>query len=62
MPFDLEKSIAAWRRPYEVSSAFSAEDLEELENHLRDRIEDAVGKGRSEEDAFRLAIRRIGFA
>lgn len=60
MSFDLEKSIAAWRRPYEVNAAFSDEDLEELENHLRDRIEDAMGKGQSEEDAFWIAIRRIG--
>ena len=27
MPFDLEKSIAAWRRPYEVNATFSDEDL-----------------------------------
>ena len=60
MPFDLETSIAAWRRPYEVNSAFSEEDLEELENNLRDRIEDTIGAGKSEEEAFHIAIRRIG--
>lgn len=60
MSFDLEKSIAAWRRPYEVSLAFSGEDLEELENSLRDRIEDMLGEGKSEEEAFQIAIRRVG--
>ena len=60
MSFDLEKSIAAWRRPYEVNPAFSDEDLEELENNLRDRIEDIGGDGRSEEEAFWIAIQRFG--
>ena len=60
MSFDLEKSIAAWRRPYEVNSAFSEDDLEELENNLRDRIEDIIRKGGSEEEAYRMAIKRIG--
>lgn len=38
MSFDLEKAIAAWRRPYEVNPAFSAEDVEELEGSLRDSV------------------------
>ncbi|MEM8486359.1 MAG: ABC transporter permease [Bacteroidota bacterium] len=60
MTFDLEKSIAAWRRSYEVNPAFSNDDLEELENSLRDRVEDAKGKGISEKKAFYMAIERIG--
>ena len=60
MPFDLEKALAAWRRPYEVNPAFSADDLEELENSLRERIEALVGQGLSEKEAFGSAVQRVG--
>ena len=60
MSFDLENSIAAWRRPYEVNAVFSGEDLEELEHNLRDRIDDLIEEGKTEEDAFWIAIGRIG--
>ena len=60
MSFDLEKSIAAWRRPYEVNATFSDEDLEELENSLRDRVESKIREGRSGEEAFHSAVKRIG--
>ena len=60
MSFDLEKSIAVWRRLYEVNATFSSDDLEELENNLRDRVESNIAKGRSEEEAFGMAIRRVG--
>ena len=58
--FDLEKVIAAWRRPFEHNRTFSAEDVEELESGLRDRIEALVEAGLSEEAAFREALREIG--
>lgn len=60
MSFDLEKAIAAWRRPYEVNPAFSAEDVEELEGSLRDRVEALIDKGFSEKEAFHTARRRMG--
>ncbi|MEM8486358.1 MAG: ABC transporter permease [Bacteroidota bacterium] len=60
MSFDLENSIAAWRRAYEVNTAFSDEDVEELEGSLRDRIESLVNLGKTEKDAFGIAIKRIG--
>ena len=58
--FDLEKALAAWRRPYEVNPAFSADDVEELENSLRDRTEALMGKGMSEKEAFGSAVKRVG--
>ena len=58
--FDLEKAVAAWRRPFEHHRAFSSEDLEELESSLRDRVEALVDSGLSEEAAFREAVRRTG--
>ena len=60
MAFDLEKAIAAWRRPFENNRAFSVEDVEELEGSLRDRVVAAVGRGMSLEEAFREALRRMG--
>lgn len=60
MFFDLEKAIAAWRRPYEVHSAFSAEDIEELEGSLRDRIDGLMAKGISEKQAFNMSQQRVG--
>lgn len=60
MSFDLEKAIAAWRRPFEVNPVFSAEDIEELEGSLRDRVAALRDQGRSEEDAFRRAVKRSG--
>jgi len=59
-PFDLEKAIDAWRRPFEHNRAFSSEDLEELESSLRDRVEAHVEAGMPEEAAFREAVRRLG--
>ncbi|MEM8484374.1 MAG: ABC transporter permease [Bacteroidota bacterium] len=60
MAFDLEKSLAVWRRPYEVNAAFSAEDIEELENGLRERIKTLVDAGTSVQEAFQIAIKRTG--
>ena len=58
--FDLEKAISAWRRPFEHNRAFSAEDIEELEGSLRDRVAALVEAGLTEEAAFRAALRRTG--
>jgi len=58
--FDLEKAVAAWRRPYEHNRAFSEEDLEELEGSLRDRVDVLVEAGLPEETAFQEALRRMG--
>lgn len=60
MSFNLEKAIAAWRRPYEINQVFSDEDIEEMEGSLRDRIEVLVAAGASEEKAFYSALRRVG--
>jgi putative ABC transport system permease protein len=58
--FDLEKAIAAWRRPFEHNRAFSGEDVEELEGSFRDRVASLAEAGLTEEAAFREASRRMG--
>ena len=58
--FDLEKAIARWRRGLSQRRAFTGEDLDELEGHVRDHIEAQRAEGVSEKDAFAAAVRRIG--
>lgn len=58
--FDLETSIAAWRRSLETNPAFNAEDVEELERHIRDEVVARVGAGMSAKDAFRSALEGLG--
>jgi len=60
MSFDLDKSIAAWRRRYEHDRAFLPEDVRELEQHVRDGVEELVAAGLSEEEAFLRVLREMG--
>lgn len=52
MSFDLEKSIAAWRKKLHKHRGFEDADIDELEDHLRSKIDDKVNRGLSHEDAF----------
>ena len=58
--FNLETAILAWRRPYEMHSALSDEDVEELEGSLRDRMAALMNHGMPEEEAFHRAVQRAG--
>ena len=58
--FDLEKTIAAWRHSLRLNRAFLREDLDELENHLRDHVEGLVASGLDVKDAYYRAIERLG--
>lgn len=58
--FDLNHEIARWRQTLGQSPAVRADNLEELEAHLRDTVEGLEGKGLSTEEAFVLASRRLG--
>ena len=58
--FNLEAAIAAWRKRLQHNRAFSAEDIEELECHLRDHVEALAEGEMTEELAFRASVRRLG--
>ena len=58
--FDLERAIAAWRQFHASRRAFLAEDLEELERHLRDHVAQLQKSGLDEEVAFRQAMQLLG--
>ena len=58
--FDLEKAIAFWRSGLKHRPPFSAEDLDELERHLRDHVEALVRDGRPAQAAFAEALEAMG--
>jgi hypothetical protein len=62
MVFELESQIRKWRAHLQSTGSVGAPDLEELESHLRDSIDDLCGKGLAEEEAFLVSIRRLGDA
>jgi len=53
--FNLEEAIDRWKKAMRKSQAVQDGDLAELEGYLRDKIEDLVGQGMSEEEAFKKA-------
>jgi putative ABC transport system permease protein len=58
--FNLEHALAAWRRTFEHHRAFSADDLDELEQHLRDEVARLVEEGMDVEAAYRRALTEMG--
>ena len=58
--FDLEQSMAEWRKQMLVAGIKSPEPLEELENHLREDIERQMKSGLSGHRAFASAVQKVG--
>jgi hypothetical protein len=58
--FDLEKSIADWRKQMRAAGIKASMPLEELEIHLREEISHFVASGKSEAVAFEIAVTRVG--
>jgi putative ABC transport system permease protein len=58
--FDLEKAINDWRKALNKNEALEDGYKEELECHLRDKIDYLIGLGSSEEKAFEEAVKKIG--
>ena len=62
MPDDdsLEGQIALWRDYLRRRQAIHAPDVEELESHLRDQITALVDAGLAADEAFLVAVKRMG--
>ncbi len=62
MPYqcNLEVAIASWRQSLKLNRSFLGDDLDELENHLRDAVESGMEDGLTEEVAYREALSRMG--
>lgn len=58
--FDLEQSLAEWRRQMGAAGIKSPVPLEELESHLREEIERLTGAGLRGSEAFVTAVQKIG--
>lgn len=58
--FDLNRAIADWRHHLDQSPACRADDLDELESHLRDAVEQLRAVGLSDAEALLVATRRVG--
>lgn len=57
---DLESQIAEWRRHVSDSPALNGHDLDELEGHLREQVGELGEAGLSGEEAFLVAVKRMG--
>ena len=60
--FDLEQSIAYWRKQMRAAGIKTPVPLEELEIHLRENIKQQVRSGLNEQQAFEVATQQIGKA
>src|ERR1700733_1790691 len=58
--FNLEQSIADWRRQMLTAGIKAPVPLEELEIHLREEIERQMNSGFSEQEVFNSAVQKIG--
>lgn len=59
-PFNVEHAIRQWRDSLTRSSRLRAEELEELELHLRDSVTALQKRGLSQEEAWLIAQKRLG--
>ncbi len=59
-PFNLEAAIASWRRSLEHRDPILPDDLEELEQHVRDQVAALTDRGLTPRDAFERTIAEMG--
>ncbi len=56
----LEKQIAQWREYLHRRQALHGSDIEELEGHLRDQLTALTEAGLAGDEAFLVAVKRMG--
>lgn len=60
--FDLEQSISEWRKQMLETGIKTPVPLEELEGHLREDLEQQMQSGLNPQQAFEIAVRKMGQA
>ncbi|GAA1782076.1 permease prefix domain 1-containing protein [Agromyces lapidis] len=60
LPTDLDALFASWRRWMQRHDAVNAADLAELESHLSDAVDHFVAVGLAPDEAFLVAVKRLG--
>lgn len=58
--FRLTNAIKDWRGQFQSEGTIDGRDLDELECHLRDTLDELIELGLAEEEAFLVAQQRIG--
>src|SRR5881409_160530 len=56
----LEEQIGQWRAYLRRRRAITGPDVEELETHLRDQVGALIQAGLAEDEAFLIAVKRLG--
>ena len=59
---NLEQLIAEWRKTMMTAHNIGRETLDELENHLRENVDQLVQSGMAEPEAFQRAVTQLGGA
>ncbi len=59
-PASLEEQIDQWRTYLRRRQAIQAVDVAELEDHLREQVANLVGAGLASDEAFLVAVKRMG--
>jgi hypothetical protein len=59
-PFNLDEALAGWKQQLMATGRFSQDNLEELTGHLLDETEVLQATGLAQDEAFYIALRRIG--
>jgi hypothetical protein len=57
---ELETQIAQWCRYLRRHHTISAADVDEMEDHLREQVADLTAMGLSDDEAFLIAVKRMG--
>jgi putative ABC transport system permease protein len=58
--FILDNAIKQWLKSFSKHRAFNHGSVREMEMHLRDHIEDLIGNGNTEQQAFEMAVSEFG--
>ena len=58
--FDLESNIHSWSDHLRAGGHLKETDIVELENHLRDEIDDLTKSGLAQDEAFLISVKRLG--
>lgn len=58
--FEMEREINSWTDHLRAQGHFKEGDIQELESHLRDEIEDLQSAGLSEDESFLISVKRMG--
>lgn len=57
---NLEQSITEWRQTMLTTPGINRDTVDELENHLRETVDQLIASGLSEKEAFQKAVTKLG--